>query len=84
MRLRCMSCEEFIDAGTGWLRDPNGVTCCWPCYEAGKMPPFPHDMYADEEPEPAPKPKRQSQRAAPVKPRKRAVDSLTDSIVEGW
>jgi hypothetical protein len=74
-----MNCETFVDANTGWVRDPNGVMVCWPCYDAGKMPDFPVDFYADE-PEPKPKPK--AKRA--MKPRVKAVDLMETSTVEGW
>jgi hypothetical protein len=60
-----MNCDSLVDATTGWVRDPNGVMVCWPCYDAGKMPPYPVDYYEDE-PEPAPKAKRDTK---PRKPR---------------
>lgn len=76
--MRCMTCLSVVDGTSGWIRNPNGAVCCWPCYEAGKMPLFPVDPYADEEPQQAAKPPRES------KPRLRAADAMESSIVEGW
>lgn len=57
--MRCMVCLMVLNGDTGWVRNPDGATACWPCYEAGKMPPVPVDLYADQEPPAAiPKPKR--------------------------
>lgn len=70
--MRCMNCREVVDSATGWIKNPDGVVGCWPCYEAGKLPPTPVNVY-DEEPEPAPKPKRETK---PRKPR--------HAISEAW